>query len=67
MSVPNVVTDPEWVFTLDATLLDETPVPVVNYINALRNHMLILEQRLNNVLQGLAGGMQITSLTGVNQ
>ena len=62
MSLPDVANDPEWTFTLDATLPDNTPTPVVNYINALRNYVLALEARMNAVCAGLAGGMQISCL-----
>lgn len=62
MSLPNVATDPEWVFTLDATLPDTTPVPIVNYINALRNYILGLEARMNSLLNSIAGGEQVTTL-----
>lgn len=62
MSLPNVNIDPTWDFTLNATLPDNTPVPVVNYINALRTKILQLETKFNETCAAVAGGVQITCL-----
>ena len=59
MNPPNPLTDPLWNFTLIATLPDNTPVQVVDYINALRDYIIGMEQRMQLLLQDLAGGHTI--------
>lgn len=62
MSLPNPLTDPPWAFTLAATLPDNTSVQVIDYINALRNYIANLEQRMHSLLVDLAGGRAIVTL-----
>lgn len=62
MSLPNILTDPPWDFTLTATLPDNTPVEVVHYINALRDYIRGLELRMESILHDLAAGKTITAI-----